>query len=210
MICQNDFLKDLQPTRASLPDLEVKLKVLQGLGLPEETVHLGGVREQKSHGWKHHQSRTREQCLIDFVSNIKPVDSGCWHWIGGKDTYGYGHMFFLGKSVYAHRLALMISTGQTEMQGNVCHRCDNPQCVNPEHLYLGTQKQNLADMHQRGRAKPPKGVAVWSHKLTESQVLEVRLLHAGGSSLRSLSRKFHVSAFCIWSIVKRRTWKHIE
>jgi hypothetical protein len=87
-----------------------------------------------------------------FFNNIEKTES-CWIWKGVIVRGGYGHTFFK-KSVKAHRFSYMIHKGELEKEKMVCHKCDNPLCVNPEHLYLGTAKDNHNDMVNRGRFRP--------------------------------------------------------
>jgi hypothetical protein len=76
---------------------------------------------------------------------------GCWGWAGSKTRQGYGVLFSKGKMIYAHRLSWIIRFGPIPKGMLICHHCDNPECSNPEHLFLGTQSDNLLDMHKKWR-----------------------------------------------------------
>ena len=92
---------------------------------------------------------------------------------------------------------------------SVCHRCDNPRCVNVDHLFLATHKENMEDMARKGRA--PRGERSGKAKLTEREVVVIRGLHANGNiTLADIARLFKVSPETIWGIVTRRRWKHVE
>ena len=88
------------------------------------------------------------------------VDDGCWNWTGARNKLGYGTLettrLHSRKVKYAHRLSWELASGADPGDLKVCHRCDNPSCVRPSHLFLGTQTENLADMRAKGRgSKPP-------------------------------------------------------
>lgn len=144
-------------------------------------------------------------------------ESDCWIWIGGPKK-GYGHMRRGGKlegSSYAHRLSYELHKGKITEGMHVCHKCDNIRCVNPAHLFLGTAKDNMADMTQKGRRAYGKqvsnaGEAHGEAKLTEKEVLEIRSIYPTKKYTQyELADKYGVSQFLIWSILKRKAWKHI-
>lgn len=129
-----------------------------------------------------------------------------------NDDYGYVH--WNGKLRLAHRVAYEIENGDIPELMNVCHTCDVPSCVNPAHLFIGTQRQNMLDMVAKGRHaragtinnKDQTGEKNISAKLKENQVTEIRSLYKT-ISIRKLAKKFNVSATCIHSIVNFKTWK---
>jgi hypothetical protein len=88
---------------------------------------------------------------------IRKDDSECWEWLGAKNNRGYGQLRVNHKSVLAHRLSVLISTGEPPPESLlVCHHCDNPGCVNPKHLFVGTYSDNVVDMYNKGRNKTPE------------------------------------------------------
>jgi HNH endonuclease len=101
----------------------------------------------------------------------------CWEWTAGKaGRMGYGKVKRHGKTTLAHRVSWEIANGQIPDGLQVCHHCDNPPCVNPSHLFLGTQKENLEDRDRKGRAVWSPGERNGTSKLTEDHVREVRRL----------------------------------
>lgn len=150
-----------------------------------------------------------------FMSKVRvgegPPATGCWEWIAHKNADGYGDFKFKGQMRKAHRVAWEMAEGERIPKGMyVLHSCDNSGCVNPYHLFLGTQRDNMNDMNSKGRGHFVKGEKVAQSKLNESEVLEVRRLAATGLvSYRQLGRMFRVTNQAIHSIVIRRTWRHI-
>jgi hypothetical protein len=117
----------------------------------------------------------------------------CWNWIGGKNRDGYGSFYFNGQTINSSRVAYILTSGEIEPGLVVCHSCDNRACCNPDHLFLGTQAENIADMERKGRRGAIKGESHPRAKITDAQVSEMRQLYAsGGYSLRELGRMFDV------------------
>lgn len=135
----------------------------------------------------------------------------CWWWLGAKGKQDYGNWYAQGKYLRAHRAAYEIVYGEIPDGAVVCHTCDNPSCVNPRHLVLGTQKQNLNDMTRKGRRskKGAKGEANAKAKLTEHQVRAIRAEYAAGIKPRELKAKYPIKDSALWGILSGKTWQHI-
>ena len=145
----------------------------------------------------------------------KPVDpDACWTWTGCKTGSGYGMLTIDYKAVVAHRFAYELLVGPIPEGMYVCHHCDNRACVNPDHLFIGTPRDNTRDMILKGRNgkhppnyKWPSGEDHGMAKLTWVQVAEIRSLHASGVSATQLASKFSVSKSNIGDIVHFRIWR---
>jgi hypothetical protein len=129
----------------------------------------------------------------------------CWMWVGSK-TKGYGQIRVDGKTVRAHRFAYEAYVGEIPNGFLVCHSCDVPSCVNPDHLFLGTNADNLADCGEKGRQS--RGERHNTAKLSESQVGEIRSIYPLKTQ-KELAEMFGVYPSAICKIVNRKTWKHI-
>lgn len=140
--------------------------------------------------------------IKDFIS--------CWEWQASrKIAYGYGQFRWRGRSRFAHRVAWEIYTGKelpTEKQ--VLHSCDNPLCVNPSHLFIGTPADNSADKVAKGRQA--RGITMSKSGLTEGNIVRIRWMYATqGVSQKAIADRYNVSSSAIGHIVRRNTWKHI-
>lgn len=134
---------------------------------------------------------------------------GCWEWTGRRDRQGYGRLRMNGKECLAHRVAWELTRGPIPEGMKVCHSCDNPPCIRPDHLWLGTQRDNVLDMEHKGRAVHVRGQHQGSAKLTEKQVLRIRIRCANGEGRRKLAREYGVSHTNVELIVCGRAWKSL-
>lgn len=172
-------------------------------------------RSCSAYGWK----RSRKPIGYGFWEKVdksgpvpahQPHLGPCWIWIpstrNGGSYYGYT------KDGLAHRVAWFLTHGAWPTWF-ACHRCDNPPCVNPAHLFDGTHQDNNADMHAKSRGLPPPvriGAANGNSKMNESSVTELRQLYAsGGITQVSLAAQFGITQAVVSQIVRRVTWRHV-
>ncbi len=133
--------------------------------------------------------------------------SDCWVWTASLDDKGYGQLGVDKRPLRAHRISYRIQHGEIPDGLHVLHHCDNPPCVRPDHLFLGTHADNMADMCKKGRHY--KGETHPNVKLTEGDVLTIRGLYSEGMRLYRLAGFFGMSISTIHNIVNRTTWRHI-
>lgn len=145
-----------------------------------------------------------------FWARVQKSD-GCWLWTGSRFASGYGQLKVGGKRATpqrAHRISWELHFGPIPSRLVVCHSCDTPLCVRPDHLFLGTNADNSADM--TSKARQIKGEHHWAAALTEPIVRTIREKHAMGSTIMELARQYSRSHGCISHIVHGRSWKHVS
>lgn len=151
---------------------------------------------------------TPEKRIAAFWSKVDQSagPNGCWNWTATLSRLGYGQVSWDSATQTAHRIAWMLTHGKILDGQCVCHRCDNPKCVNPGHLFLGTMTENMADRDAKGRRR-----SVEKHparKLTDAEAAEIRRLYAqGGVTQRELGTRYKVTQDSIWAIVTGKTYK---
>ena len=174
-----------------------------------------------------------EKNLINFWGKVDKEKSTffyngskCWEWTAGQNPKGYGQFLAGRKMELAHRVAWVIANGEILDNLHVLHHCDNPSCVNPSHLFLGTELDNARDKEMKGRGNHARGnrSARYTHpestargechgmsKLTWENVREIRRRYKwggiGGDDLKTLSLEFEVDASVIHDVVRNKTWK---
>jgi hypothetical protein len=147
-----------------------------------------------------------------FWQKVEKTET-CWNWIAGKHPSGHGQISVggrKGRPQFAHRLSYEWEKGPVPDGLCVCHKCDNPSCVRPDHLFVGTRKDNLDDMRRKNRQARGQVLASQGNaRLTESQVLEIRKKFKEGYGRSPLSREYKCTWQNIDRIVKRITWNNI-
>ena len=128
----------------------------------------------------------------------------CWLWTRSVNNMGYGMIYVDGKLRTAHRVAWTFTYGPIPDKAFVLHRCDNPRCVRPAHLFLGNQIDNMGDCSKKGRARSG------SAKLTPDDVRTIRARYAAGEGISALARAYGMWPMPIHSLVHGKTWKHVK
>lgn len=156
----------------------------------------------------------------------------CWLWLSDKSVSGYGRIQTWNRVELAHRLSMSNAVGPIPAWLSVCHKCDNPACVNPSHLFLGTHSENMRDMCRKGRngavtkpenfarglrqgahTKPESRVRGEKHgcsRLKEAEVIKIRYEREFvGKTIESIAERYGVTRSAVGAILHRRTWKHV-
>lgn len=151
-------------------------------------------------------------CAVKFAKHVSPSDqNGCKLWTGGKIYSGYGRMNCLVNGKWtlqlAHRVAWELFCGTIPAGMCVLHTCDVRNCVNPDHLFLGTQGDNIKDTVSKGHC--PSGESHFRAKITAAQVKEIRAAVAAGETQAAMAVRFGLTPRHVWKIVARRLWRRV-
>lgn len=145
---------------------------------------------------------------VDIKSDVE-----CWEWLGSKYRNGYGR-FNIGnnKVVTASRVSYYLTYDDFDLNNKNIHKCDNPSCVNPNHLFMGTQKDNMKDMVLKGRGGVPgiKGSQIGTSKLTEDEVYQIKKRLANKESKKLIAEDYNVSLTMVCYIADNKWWRHIK
>ena len=133
---------------------------------------------------------------------------GCWNWMASKKVGGYGQFRYNGKVCAAHRFSYQFYVGPIAPGLSVCHKCDNPACVNPSHLFLGTDQENKADMYSKHRNVFGEGHP--NSKLTPDQIVSIRKDSSDGIPQRKIASKYKTQRSQVSLIVNRKRWASVQ
>jgi len=136
-------------------------------------------------------------------------DTGCWEWTAGTTDYGYGALSVEGDAEGAHRVSYRLHNGEIPDGAIICHTCDNPPCVNPDHLYAGDAESNAQDAKDAGNIPRPHGTEGPKAKLTEEEVVTFREKYANGATMADLSEEYDVSMATVSRITSGDAYPNI-
>jgi hypothetical protein len=145
----------------------------------------------------------------------KTGENSCWNWCGSSNNKGYGMHYVRGRKPHrkwlAHRISYEAHKGTIPDGMLVLHSCDNPRCVNPEHLRVGTHKENVADMDERNRRVPPRLSGELNHntKLTGPQVIQMRLDYLAGKKKGDIAKENGMTIDSVGDVLLGRSWAHL-
>lgn len=139
----------------------------------------------------------------------KSGNDNCWNWTGACKLSGHGQLMMhsIRRPIGAHRISWLIHQGKIKAGLCICHHCDNPRCVNPRHLFVGSQLANIADMNSKGRHGGPRGPEHPHAVLNYELAAEAKKLLIAGESCRSIGRELGVSHTAISRIKRGITWR---
>lgn len=143
-----------------------------------------------------------------FMAKVEKTES-CWVWTARKTCQGYGRISVGNVNKLAHRVAFELFAGDVPNGLHVLHSCDNPSCVNPSHLWLGTNNDNVADKMKKGRAPSHVGEKNGNSRLTPEDVLAIRIEFNSGISRDELSRNYGIAAQYVNQIAAKKVWRHL-
>ncbi len=160
--------------------------------------------------------KTFDESVVDFWSRVDSSNLDnplkCWEWTGGKISTGYGSCSFQGKVILAHRASYLVHFGAIPKGLYVCHRCDNPICVNPNHLFLGSHYDNMQDMGRKGRqwCQNPDNVkrgeqVPWSRLVSE----DIAEILTSDEPHSVLARRLGVTYQSVWDVRHGKCWTHV-
>ena len=165
-----------------------------------------------------HEAMTAEE----FWQNVER-GPGCWLWTGATSPKGYGRVWFNGKTRRAHRVAWLLTNGPIPDGMKVLHSCDAPQCCRPDHLFIGTDRDNMEDRGRKGRTACGERQGAWTRpecvprgeqhgmsKTTEVDVREMRRRKALGETYQAICLAFGLHWQTVWRIVHRKSWRHVN
>lgn len=199
------------------PGFLATLQCLEKSGLLRNLLLQGGTESLAVvHGSKRRRDKNRRLIPMSsqeqekyFWARVEIKEFGCWNWTRGKNAAGYGIFRLNGVHWICQRFSWTITVGDIPEGMQVLHRCDNPKCVRPDHLFLGTMQDNMTDKITKNRQYRPVGNTNPKAVLTESQIPVIRVLARLGLFRRTIACIFNVHTTTISAIIRGETWRHV-
>jgi hypothetical protein len=158
-----------------------------------------------------HKSAGRQHSVKSLKNRILECTqmgaTDCWHWCGNTNKFGYGRFSYQGRAQMAHRLSFRAFVGAIPKGLSVLHTCDNPSCVNPRHLWLGTYADNRRDCLSKGRWRLMRGRSGFDHqcnKVSPEMLSEMKRLRTSGESYSKIAEAVGVAAMTVWKALNKR------
>lgn len=153
--------------------------------------------------------KTDSERFWEKVNVVGKKEDACWEWLASKNKKGYGLFRYQNKNVSTHRYSWILHYGEIPDELFVLHKCDNPSCVNPKHLFLGTNEDNMKDMSRKGRSGAMSGNLHPNSKLSEDIVVEIFNLKKNGLLGKEIADIYNVTPQLISGILNGKGWKHV-
>ena len=152
--------------------------------------------------------------IKEIIKSRCDITDYCWNWTGSvkEKRHPYGVIGIEGKKYSTHRVSYFLYNNDFDLNDSkieICHKCDNPRCVNPDHLFKATHVENIRDCHRKGRAYKFYGIKSPNVKLTEEQVKYIRKFKNKQKTYKQTACEFGVSTQTVWRIATNKSWKHL-
>lgn len=194
--------KTVQAKKCSVDGCDKPLRALRLCSMHEARKRKGAQRKYIQGSMTNENIRKKI-----FIKRLVNSSTGCWEWMGQLSSDGYGRMSFNRKLYLAHRMsAKLFLAFDLSSPLKVLHKCDNPRCVNPEHLFIGTVADNMKDKQRKGRQR---GTRIGTAKLNEEKVVDIILSMRQGIPNRDIASQYGVTIDCIYKIKIGKNWRHV-
>lgn len=180
---------------------------VRGTSLGNGTARSCGCKRTEFHGASFKQRLANRDWKADFLTKVEKTDT-CWIWRGSINDHGYGLFLYKGRSERAHRVSYELFRGPIGRDKILCHKCDNPPCVRPSHLFPGTQADNMADMKRKGRGTKIPSVFGERHPLAKLNDETARNIRCDNGPIADIAERHGISRSLVRGIKAGTHWKY--